>query len=147
MVKRRWNPGRRLLSRLAGAWRSILGSSPKKKTHLPCRRFCRPMCRKNTIWVRGRVLCPPSKNRHKIALKNGMNLNNSFVFAKTSAFIPRFTWQRASADMMMRRKNEAAPRAVRPGTSLSYRLRLLIVKRLSRHKRSVNARTLSETAN
>ena len=36
-------------------------------------------------------LCPPSKNRHKKALKNGMNLNNSFVFAKTSAFIPRFT--------------------------------------------------------
>lgn len=38
-----------------------------------------------------KILCPPSKNRHKIALKNGMNLNNSFVFAKTSAFIPRFT--------------------------------------------------------
>lgn len=90
-------------------------------------------------------VCPSSKNRHKIALKNGMNLNNSFPFAKTSAFIPRFTWQRASADMIFRRKGEAAPRAVRPGTSLSYRL--LIVKRLSRHKRSVNARTLSEIAN
>ena len=38
-----------------------------------------------------KIVCPPSKNRHKIALKNGMNLNNSFVFAKTSAFIPRFT--------------------------------------------------------
>ena len=36
-------------------------------------------------------LCPPSKNRHKIALKNGMNLNNSFIFVKTYAFIPRFT--------------------------------------------------------
>ena len=39
------------------------------------------------IWL----LCPPSKNRHKIALKNGMNLNNSFIFVKTYAFIPRFT--------------------------------------------------------
>ena len=36
-------------------------------------------------------MCPPSKNRHKIALKNGMNLNNSFIFVKTYAFIPRFT--------------------------------------------------------
>ena len=27
----------------------------------------------------------------KIALKNGMNLNNSFIFVKTYAFIPRFT--------------------------------------------------------
>lgn len=36
-------------------------------------------------------VCPPSKNRHKIALKNGMNLNNSFIFVKTYAFIPRFT--------------------------------------------------------
>ena len=33
---------------------------------------------------------PSQQNRHKIALKNGMNLNNSFIFVKTSAFIPRF---------------------------------------------------------
>ena len=38
-----------------------------------------------------KIVCPPSKNRHKIALKNGMNLNNSFIFVKTYAFIPRFT--------------------------------------------------------
>ena len=36
-------------------------------------------------------VCHPSKNRHKIALKNGMNRNNSFVFIETVAFIPRFT--------------------------------------------------------
>ena len=34
---------------------------------------------------------PSQQNRHKIALKNGMNLNNSFIFVKTYAFIPRFT--------------------------------------------------------
>ena len=74
-----------------------------------------------------------------------MNRNNSFIFVEVVAFIPRFTCGRASADVMMRRKNEAAPRAVRPGTSLSYRL--LIVKRLSRHKRSAGARMQAETAN
>ena len=34
-------------------------------------------------------LCPPSKNGHKIALKNGMNRNNSFTFVEVVAFIPR----------------------------------------------------------
>lgn len=36
-----------------------------------------------------RKLCPPSKNGHKIALKNGMNRNNSFTFVEVVAFIPR----------------------------------------------------------
>lgn len=35
-------------------------------------------------------VCPPSKNRHKIAAKNGMNRNNSFIFVEDAAFIPRF---------------------------------------------------------
>ena len=34
---------------------------------------------------------PPSKNGHRKATKNGMNRSHSFVFLKTSAFIPRFT--------------------------------------------------------
>ena len=29
--------------------RQVLGSPPTQKTHLPCRRFCRRECRKNTI--------------------------------------------------------------------------------------------------
>ena len=36
-------------------------------------------------------VCPPSKNGHKKASKNGMNRNNSFVFIEVVAFIPRFT--------------------------------------------------------
>lgn len=36
------------------------------------------------------ALCPPGRNRHKMALKNGMNLNHSFVFVEVVAFIPRF---------------------------------------------------------
>ena len=55
-----------------------------------------------------RALCPPSKNRQKKALKNGMNLNNSFIFVEAAAFIPRFACGRASADMIFRRKNEAS---------------------------------------
>lgn len=35
------------------------------------------------------AVCPPSKNGHKIALKNGMNRNNSFTFVEVVAFIPR----------------------------------------------------------
>ena len=88
---------------------------------------------------------PSQKNRQQKATKNGMNRNNSFVFIEAVAFIPRFAWQRASANVMMRRKSEAAPRAVRPGTSLSYWL--LIVKQLLRHKRSAGARMQAETAN
>ena len=37
------------------------------------------------------ALSPPSKNGHRKATKNGMNRSHSFVFLKTSAFIPRFT--------------------------------------------------------
>ena len=54
-----------------------------------------------------------------------MNLNYSFVFAKTSAFIPRFTWQQASADIIFRRKDEtargrfASAQAYHIGSSLS----------------------------
>ena len=37
------------------AWRvfdvQYWGNPPVQKTHLPCRRFCRRKCRKNTIWV------------------------------------------------------------------------------------------------
>lgn len=45
----------------------------------------------NCIIVRGNFfLVPFPKNRHKIALKNGMNRNNSFVFVEVVAFIPRF---------------------------------------------------------
>lgn len=36
-------------------------------------------------------MSPPSKNGHRKATKNGMNRSHSFVFLKTSAFIPRFT--------------------------------------------------------
>ena len=36
-------------------------------------------------------MCPPSKNGHKKASKNGMNRNNSFIFVEVVAFIPRFT--------------------------------------------------------
>ena len=36
-------------------------------------------------------LCPPSKNGHRKATKNGMNRSHSFIFLKTAAFIPRFT--------------------------------------------------------
>ena len=91
------------------------------------------------------MMCPPRKNRQQKATKNGMNRNNSFVFIEAVAFIPRFAWQRASANVMMRRKNKAAPRAVRLGTSLSYRL--LIVKQRICHKRSAGVRMQEETAN
>ena len=73
-----------------------------------------------------------------------MNRSHSFVFLKKAAFIPRFAWQRASADMIFRRKDETAQRAIRLSTSLSYRF--LIVKRLSRHKRWVSARMQAERA-
>lgn len=45
--------------------------------------------RKEELRVRSLLLCPPSKNGHKIALKNGMNRNNSFTFVEVVAFIPR----------------------------------------------------------
>ena len=45
----RGNPGRRFLRCMAGVRRAVLGSPPAEKTHLPCRRFCRRVCRKNII--------------------------------------------------------------------------------------------------
>ena len=38
-----------LLSCVANIRCSVVGSSPKKKTYLPCRRFCRGMCLRNTF--------------------------------------------------------------------------------------------------
>ena len=58
-----------------------------------------------------------------------MNRNNSFIFLEMVAFIPRFTWQRASADMMYLRKGEtvqgqfAPAQAYHIGSSLSSNFR------------------------
>ena len=40
--------------------------------------------------LKGFELSHSRKNRHKKALKNGMNRNNSFDFSQTVTFIPRF---------------------------------------------------------
>lgn len=47
---------------------------------------CHPVVRIHSL-THG--VCPPNKNRHKIALKNGMNRNNFFIFVEVVAFIPR----------------------------------------------------------
>ena len=46
---------------------------------------------RDRVLVPIRFVSPPSKNGHRKATKNGMNRSHSFVFLKTSAFIPRFT--------------------------------------------------------
>lgn len=49
MEQSRSNRRKRMVSGLATARRSILGSAPEKKTYRSCRGFCRWTCRRNTI--------------------------------------------------------------------------------------------------
>lgn len=49
MVQSRSNRRKRMVSGLATARRSTLGSAPEKKAYRSCRGFCRWTCRRNTI--------------------------------------------------------------------------------------------------